>query len=70
MRGIIRVEGQRTDGTIGDIDVRDLDEESFRAWLCDTLIQANLLHSNPGVTLDLGAAQLPVYRQRMPEKRR
>lgn len=66
-RGIVSVTGQRTDGSIGEIDVLDLEEDSFRTWLVDTLQKANLVTLLPGATLDLGAAELPVYRQKLPE---
>lgn len=66
-RGVVTVTGQRTDGSIGEIDVLDLDEDSFRYWLVDILQKANLVTFLPGATLDLAAAEVPVYRQKLPD---
>jgi hypothetical protein len=65
-RGTVIVKGQTTDGSVGDIDVLDLEEDSFRLWLIDTLLKTNLIPSTHGGTLDLAAAEAPVYRQRLP----
>ena len=66
-RGVVIVTGQRTDGSIGEVDVLDLDEASFRLWLLDTLLKTNLIHCSHGSTLDLAAAQAPVYKQQLPQ---
>jgi len=64
-RGMVLVLGERTDGTVGEIDVLDLDDESFRFWLVETMVRGNVIADHPAHTLDLGAAVPPVYRQRI-----
>ena len=62
-RGVIVVQGVRTDGTLGDIDVLDLDDESFRCYVLDRLAKAALLD---GRICDLSVAKRTNYKQRMP----
>lgn len=65
-RPLCSVIGQRTDGSLGEIDVRDLDEDSFRAWLVDVLRACGALPLTSGAQLDVAASGLPIYRQKLP----
>jgi hypothetical protein len=42
-RGQVFVRGQRADGTWGNVDAFDLDDESFRAFVLEILSRAGLV---------------------------
>ena len=62
-RGTIIVRGVRTDGSFGDIDVLDLDEDSFRCFLLDQLQRSGVIEYR---VADLASADRIAYRQRVP----
>jgi hypothetical protein len=62
-RGELLVRGVRLDGSVGAIDVLDLDETSFRRWVVGKLVEMRapgLQHIKPG-------AGQPLLRERKPE---
>lgn len=60
---MVAVRGIRTDGSFGDIDVLDLDDESFRCYVVDCLSRAGVVE---GGAVDLAVGDRPAYRQRIP----
>jgi hypothetical protein len=62
-RGMVIVHGVRTDGTFGEIDVLDLEEESFRCYVLDGLSRLGVVD---GGGVDQAQANRLAYRQRVP----
>ena len=68
----ILVRGLRADGTLGGIDALELDKESFKAFVLDTLVRAGLLAPGAEDVSGLRVSQeaalggaSTVYRQRV-----
>ena len=62
-RGMVVVRGIRTDGSYGEIDALDLDDESFRCYVLDQLSRGGILGTSAA---DASIAGLVAYRQRIP----
>ena len=62
-RGSLVVRGERTDGSIGEIDVLDLDEESWRRFVLSKLADLGTVERT---AVDLATPTTVLYRQGMP----
>jgi len=62
-RGSLVVRGERTDGSIGEIDALDLDEASFRRFVLCKLAELGALERE---MVDLGRSETVLYAQALP----